>query len=384
MTGTGALSNGVPAFKPPESSNARTTLVSMGVLLGTMFLGLSYLAIQIGVLPADEETVISQIGRTVFGIGPMWWVLQIATALILILAANTSFADFPRLSSILARDRFLPRMFQFRGDRLAVTPGIVALAILSSALLVIFNGSVDQLIPLYAVGVFTSFTLSQAGMVRHWRKLRERGWQRSAVVNGLGAVATGLVTIVIALTKFAEGAWLVILLIPLLIGMFYAIHVHYKRLDGARRAETPLLPEEVVIRAVVPVADLGVPARQALAFARAVARDDEHVVAVHVTDDVASAEQLRRQWEEWEPGVQLILIESPFRSLTGPLLAYLDAVKEQNPRDTLTVILPEYVPSSWWGHLLHNQTALRLKAALLFHPGIVVASVPYHMAVKAK
>jgi amino acid transporter len=379
MTGTEAISNGVPAFKAPESYNARATLVLMGVLLGTMFLGLSFLAVQLSVLPADQETVISQIGRTVFGAGPLWVALQIATALILILAANTSFADFPRLSSILARDRFLPRLFQFRGDRLAFTTGILALAVLSIVLLVVFNGSLDALIPLYAVGVFTSFTLSQAGMVVHWRRLREPGWQRSAVINGLGAVATAIVTVVIAATKFVEGAWLVVLLIPLLIGMFYGIHTHYKRLERARRAETPLLPEEVVVRAIVPVADLGTPARQALAFARAVALD-AHVVAVHVTDDVAAAEQLRRQWEEWEPGVELVLIESPFRSLTGPLLAYIDALKESNPADTITVILPEYVPSSWWEHLLHNQTALRLKAALLFHPGVVVANVPYHMA----
>ncbi len=380
MTGTEAISNGVPAFKPPESFNARATLVWMGVLLGTMFLGLSFLAVQLNVLPADEETVISQIGRTVFGAGPLWVALQIATALILILAANTSFADFPRLSSILARDRFLPRLFQFRGDRLAFTTGILALAVLSIALLLVFNGSLDALIPLYAVGVFTSFTLSQAGMVVHWRRVREPGWERSAVINGLGAVATAIVTVVIAATKFVEGAWLVVLLIPLLIGMFYGIHTHYRRLERARRAETPLLPEEVVIRAIVPVADLGTPARQALAFARAVASDDAHVVAVHVTDDVAEAEQLRRQWEEWEPGVEMVLIESPFRSLTGPLLAYIDALKESNPGDTITVILPEYVPSSWWEHLLHNQTALRLKAALLFHPGVVVANVPYHMA----
>jgi len=380
MTGTEAISNGVPAFKSPESANARTTLVAMGVLLGTMFLGLSYLAIQIGVLPAEQETVISQIGRTVFGIGPVWWLLQIATAVILILAANTSFADFPRLSSILARDRFLPRMFQFRGDRLAFTTGIVTLAILSSGLLVIFNGSVDQLIPLYAVGVFTSFTLSQAGMVRHWRKLRDRGWQRSLMINGLGAVATGIVSVVIAVTKFGDGAWLVVLLIPLLIGMFYAIHKHYNHLDGARRAETPLLPEEVIVRVVVPIAELNVPARQALAYARAVAPDDHHVVAVHITDDMAAADNLRRQWEEWEPGVELIIVESPFRSLTGPLLAYIDALKDSQPRDTITVIIPELVASHWWEALLHNQTALRLKGSLLFHPGIVVTNVPYHVA----
>jgi amino acid transporter len=384
MTGTEAISNGVPAFKPPEWANARTTLVWMGILLASMFMGLSYLAVQLGVLPADEETVISQIGRTVFGGGALWVALQIATALILILAANTSFADFPRLSSILARDRFLPRVFQFRGDRLAFTTGIIALAILSIALLVIFNGSLDALIPLYAVGVFTSFTLSQAGMVVHWRKSREPGWERSAVINGLGAVATGVVTLVIAVTKFAEGAWLVVLLIPLLILGFWGIHRHYQALERARRAETPLLPEEVVVRAVVPVADMGVQARQALAFARAIAPDDEHVVAVHVTDDVANAERLRREWEEWEPGVELILVESPYRSLTGPLLAYIDALKETHPSDTITVVLPEFVPSHWWEHLLHNQTALRLKAALLFHPGLVVTNVPYHMGLTPK
>ena len=380
MTGTEAISNGVPAFKSPESMNARKTLVAMGILLGTMFMGLSYLAVQLQILPSNDETVISQIGRTVFGSGPLWVVLQIATALILILAANTSFSDFPRLSSILARDRFLPRLFQFRGDRLAFTTGIVALSLLSIALLVIFNGSLDALIPLYAVGVFTSFTLSQAGMVIHWRRLREPGWQRSAVINGVGAVATAIVTLVIAITKFAEGAWLVILLIPMLIALFWGIQRHYVVLERARRAETPLLPEEVIVRAVVPIADSGVQARQALAFARAIAPDDQHVVAVHVTDDESSAERLRREWEEWEPGVELIIVESPFRSLAGPLLAYIDALKETHPKDTITVVLPEFVPTHWWEQLLHNQTALRLKAALLFHPGIVVTNVPYHMA----
>ncbi|MBV9356153.1 MAG: APC family permease, partial [Chloroflexi bacterium] len=371
MTGTEAISNGVPAFKAPEAPNARTTLVWMGVLLGTMFYGMNYLAANMGILPASDETVLSQVGRVVFGTGPLYILLQVATALILVLAANTSFADFPRLSSILARDRFLPRMFQFRGDRLAFTTGILALTLLATALLIIFNGSVDQLIPLYAIGVFLSFTLSQSGMVVHWRRLRGEHWRRSAFVNGLGAFATAIVTVVIAVTKFAEGAWLVVLLIPLLIGLFYAIHSHYRQLDGTRRAETPLLPEEVVVRGVVPVAEVNVPARQALAYARAIAPDDAHVVAVHVTDDMPAADNLRRQWEEWEPGVELLIIESPFRSLTGPLLAYIDALKETHPHDTITVIIPELVASHWWEHLLHNHTALRLKANLLFHPGIV-------------
>jgi amino acid transporter len=383
MTGTEAISDGVLAFKPPEATNARKTLLAMGVILGTMFLGMSFLATQIHVLPATEETVLSQLGRTVFGEGLMWVLLQFATALILVLAANTAFADFPRLGFFLARDRFLPRLFKFRGDRLAFTAGIVLLAGLAIMLLIIFHGNLDSLIPLYAVGVFTSFTLSQAGMVAHWRHTREPGWQRSAVLNGIGMVATALVTLVIASTKFVHGAWIVVLLIPLMIGLLYGIHSHYVRLEGARRAETPLLPEDVHVRFVVPIADLGVPARQALAYARALAPDDHHVIAVHVTDDVDEATELQGQWGSWQPGIQLVIIESPYRSLAGPLLAYVDALQETHPKDTVTVVLPEYVPSHWWEHLLHNQTALRLKGALLFHPGVVVTNVPYHVS-KAK
>jgi len=303
MTGTEAISNGVPAFKKPEASNARTTLVAMGVLLGTMFIGLSFLAQHIGVRPADES-VLSQVGRAVFGKGPLWVALQIATALILILAANTAFADFPRLASILAKDRYLPRAFQFRGDRLAFTMGIGALAFLSSLLLVVFNGSLDSLIPLYAVGVFTSFTLSQAGMVVHWRKSQEPGWRKSAIVNGIGMVATGIVTLVIAATKFLHGAWVVVLLIPLFIMMLRAIHKHYVTLEASRQAETPLRPQEIVVRAIVPIADLGVQAKQAVAYAMAVAKDNAHVVAVHVTDDLEAAEAMWRGWGAWAPGAE--------------------------------------------------------------------------------
>ena len=384
LTGTEAISNGVPAFKSPEARNARATLVWMGVLLGTMFLGLSFLAVRIGVRPAGAEaTVLSQIGLAVFGGGPLWVVLQVAAALILVLAANTSFADFPRLASILARDGFLPRMFQFRGDRLAFTAGVLSLALLANLLLVGFDGNLDALVPLYAVGVFASFTLSQAGMVVHWRRVREPGWQRAAALNGLGAVATGLVTGVIAVAKFAEGAWLVVMLIPLLIAVFWGIHQHYRQLARTRRAQRSVVLDRVVVRAAVPIADLGVDARRALAFARAIAPDERHVVAVHVTDDQANAERLRRQWEEWAPGLELVLIESPFRSLTRPLLAYLDALRKIHPADTLTVVLPEFVPAHWWEHLLHNHTALRLKAALLFRPGLVVTSVPCHVALSA-
>jgi amino acid transporter len=379
MTGTEAISNGVPAFKRPESKNARETLVWMGALLGVMFLGLSYLAMKVDAQPA-EESILSQVGRTIFGKGPIWVGLQVATALILVLAANTAFADFPRLASILARDRFLPRGFQHRGDRLAFTVGIANLAGFAIVLLIVFGGSLDHLIPLYAVGVFTSFTLSQAGMVVHWRKLRGPNWQRSAIINGTGAVATGIVTLVIASTKFLHGAWVVLILIPVLIMMMKTINGHYKRLEKYRTAETPLDPGQIAIRAVVPLADLGVEARQAIAFARAMTNDPIRVVAVHITDDMDEADKLRRAWREGNFDAQLEIIESPYRALLPPLIGYVDELKERYPNDTITVVLPEFVPSRWWEHLVHNQTALRIKGALLFHPGIVVVSVPYHLA----
>ena len=387
LTGTEAVSNGVPAFKPPESRNARVVLILMGASFGSIFLGMSFLAGQLGIVPdpTEEQTVISQLTSLLVGAGsPFHYLVQISTALLLVLAANTAFSDFPRLASILARDRFAPRIFQFRGDRLAFTGGITMLAVIAGILIVAFQGSVTNLIPLYTVGVFVAFTLSQSGMVRHHWKLRneEQGWRWRAAINGLGAVTTGIVSIEVAISKFGLGAWMVLVIVPILIGIMWSTRQHYLRLEGARLPETPMLPEQVIVRAVVPVAELGVPALQALAYARAVAPDDGHVVAVHVTDDVVTAGKLRREWQEWEPGVEMVIIESPYRSLAGPLLAYIDALKESNPKDTITVVLPEYVPSRWWEHLLHNQTALRLKAALLFHPGIVVTNVPYHMATR--
>jgi amino acid transporter len=388
LTGTEAVSNGVPAFQPPESRRARTVLIMMGTCFGSIFLGMSFLAGRLGIIPdpTEQETVISQMTRLLVGGGtPYHYLVQISTALLLVLAANTAFADFPRLASILARDRYAPRVFQFRGDRLAFTGGIVLLALIAGLLIVAFAGSVTNLIPLYTVGVFVAFTLSQSGMVRHHWKLRgqEAGWRWRAAINGLGAVTTGIVAVEVAVSKFALGAWMVLVIVPVLITMLWATHQHYQRLARSRRAETPTRSDQIIVRAIVPVAEIGVPARQALAYARAVAPDDAHVVAVHVTDEVANATQLRREWQDWEPGVELVIIESPYRSLGGPLLAYIDALKESHPQDTITVVLPEYVPSYWWEHLLHNQTALRLKAALLFHPGVVVTNVPYHMAAQS-
>ncbi len=388
MTGVEAISNGVPAFKKPEPRNARTTLTWMAVILGTLFIGITVLATSYHVQAnaAGNPTVIAQIALQVFS-GPLYFmfpVFQIATLFILTLAANTSYSDFPRLSSLLARDKFLPSQFAFRGDRLAFSIGIVFLAILAGALLVAFHGDTTSLINLYAVGVFMSFTLSQAGMVRHWWRLRHehKGWQRSMVINGLGAFTTLVVSLVIASTKFLEGAWIVVVLIPLLVLMFLAIHGHYTRVERERITDIPFHPKDIHHRLIVPIAGLDSAAIQSLAYARSISK---HVIAVHVAVDLDDAEKVRERWDRWQKQLSadeethLIIIESPFRSLARPLLAYIDTIHELFPDDTLTVILPEFVVAHWWEHFLHNQTAFRLKAALLFRPGIVVTSVPQHL-----
>ncbi|MCS7001571.1 MAG: APC family permease, partial [Dehalococcoidia bacterium] len=378
MTGVEAVANGVPALKPPESRNARIVLIWMASLLGMMFLGISFLAVQLGVTPdpAEQETVVSQIARLLLGVGPGYFVIQFATAFILVLAANTAFADFPRLASILARDKVLPNQFAFRGDRLAFNVGVIVLTVLASLLVFVFNGSVQALIPLYAVGVFTSFTLSQSGMVAHWFRLKEGNWRLSATINLIGAVTTGVVAVIIGVTKFERGAWLVLVLIPLLVVVFSSIRRHYlmvarelqPRPEGARRPGPA--------RAIVPIAALNYPAQQAIALAQTLAA---HVTAVHVTDNVAAGEQMRASWQRSYPGVPLVIIESPYRQLLAPLLAYIDAVREQHPAETVLVVLPEFVTAHWWENALHNQTALRIRAALQYRPGVVTVSVPYHL-----
>jgi amino acid transporter len=393
MTGVEAISNGVPAFKKPETRNATATLTWMAVILGTLFIGITLLATSYGIEAnaTGNPTVIAQIAKQVFT-GPlsfMYPVFQLATLLILTLAANTSYSDFPRLASLLARDNFLPHQFAFRGDRLAFSIGIIFLAVLASILLVVFKGNTTQLINLYAVGVFMSFTLSQSGMVRHWWRLRreQKGWLRRLVINGLGALTTFVVALVIASTKFLEGAWIVVILIPLLVLMFLSIQRHYDRVEGARTTDIPVHPKDIHHRLIVPIAGLDVVSVQSLAYARSISR---HVTAVHVAIDIGDANKVRAEWSEWQKQLHedeethLIVIESPYRSLNRPLLAYIDTVHELFPDDTVTVILPEFVVTHWWEHLLHNQTALRLKAALLFRPGIVVTNIPQHLPVRPR
>ena len=304
----------------------------------------------------------------------MYYVIQVATAAILILAANTSFSDFPRLSFFLARDGYMPHQYAQRGERLAYSTGIFTLGLLSALLLVVFEGETAALIPLYAVGVFAAFTLSQASMVRRWLKRREPGWRRSWIVNGVGAATTGLVLAVVIVTRFLDGAWIVCVLIPLLILMMLTIHRHYSRVKVEVEGTLPLTPADIRHTIVVPVADLNRVAQQTLAYARSLS---ERVTAVHVAEDEEAAQDFQSKWNAWGGKVPLITIEAPYRSVIGPLLSYIDSI-DRSGHETLTVILPEYVASHWWEHVLHNQTALRLKAALLFRSGVVVTSVPYH------
>lgn len=382
LTGVEAVSNGVPAFKPPESKNARVVLIAMGSLFGAIFLGMSFLAGQLGILPdpSEQETVISQLaGALVGSSSPFHYLVQLSTALILLLAANTAFADFPRLASILAKDRYVPRQFAFRGDRLAFSVGIVVLSIVASVLIIAFQGSVTNLIPLYTVGVFVAFTLSQAGMVRHWWLLRasDPGWRSRAFFNGLGAVATGVVALAVGLAKFALGAWMVLVLIPVLVAVMLGIQRHYRNVEDAltlRSPDTPVPPSKPP-RVIVPVSRLDRAALQALSFARSISPD---VTAVHISEDPKEAEDMKRRWERWGGDADLVIVESPYRALIPPLLAYIDAAEKQDPKRPITVVLSMFVPRHFWEYFLHNQTAFRLKVRLFFRPNTIVVDVPYH------
>ena len=385
LTGTEAVSNGVPAFKRPEAPNARIVIALMGLFFGAIFLGMSFLSSQLGILPdpTEQETVVSQLTRTLVGADtPFHYLVQLSTAVLLVLAANTSFADFPRLSSILARDGFMPRVFQFRGDRLAFNGGIVLLALVAIVLMVAFGGSVTNLIPLYTIGVFIAFTLSQSGMVRHWWRLRanERGWRRRAIVNGVGAVTTGVVAVEVAASKFVLGAWIVILLIPVLIAAMLFVHRQYAstaRQLALRPGARPPGPHRDE-RVVVPVAGLNRAVIQAVNVGRSISND---TLAVLITDDPPAGRKLRREWQQLLPEVPLVVVESPYRALVGPLIAYLDVLDEAWPagreRPITFVVIPEFVARKWWERLLYNQSARRLRRALLGRPGTVVVNVPY-------
>jgi amino acid transporter len=379
LTGVEAVSDGVPAFQPPEWRNARITLLWQVTIFGALFLGISSLASAIHVIPDPHEvqTVLSLLTRHVIGDGWFLILIQAATALILALAANTSFADFPRLSSFLARDGFMPRQFAFRGERLAFTTGIIALSGLAVLLLYVFDASVTALIPLYTLGVFVAFTLSQSGMVVRWWKRREKGWRAGLVINGLGAVTTAVIVVIVASTKFLSGAWLVMVLAPILIVLMLAIRSHYRsmsrQLDDVRVADDDVEPDPIVI---VPLARLDRPARRALAFARTISPD---ATAVHITNDPHTADRLRADWPTLGGRMELVVVESPYRALVGPLLRYMDALQALHPKRPIVVVLADVVPRHWWENLLHNQTSLRLKLRLFGRKNTVVVDVPFHL-----
>ena len=378
LTGVEAIADGVPAFKPPEARNASTTLFWMGGILAVFFVGATFLAVRFGVVPLEHETVISQIGRIAFGgENVMYYLLQIATALVLVLAANTAFNGFPILASILARDGFVPHQFAFRGDRLAFTNGIFVLAGVAGALLVAFNADTHRLIPLYAVGVFISFTLSQSGLVLRWWRMRPPGWRTTALINGTGALATGVVTIIVVGTKFTHGAWVVLILIPFFALILRQIRRHYTSVSqalsldpGQLTTEPLLLPPDRPI--VVPIGGLNRASLRAIAYARGTSTN---VTAVHVvTDEDDDTSELEERWQSLLPDVPLVILESPYRSFQAPFIAYIDAL--DIPRGMpLTVVVAEFAAQHWWQFFLHNQTALRLLATLRTRPNTIVVDV---------
>jgi len=386
LTGIEAIANGVPYFKVPEARNASITLVWMAGILCAFFIGITVLAHQIDVVPSEEKTVVAQVAEAVFGGQNIaFYLVQGATALILVLAANTCFSGLPTAASVMARDKVMPTQFAFRGDRLGFSNGILAVGVLSSLLLVIFQADTHKLIPLYAVGVFTAFTISQAGMVIHWLRERGPGWRGSLLVNGLGAVATGIVAVIVGGTKFLDGAWLSIAFMALLAVLLSRIRAHYADADSqlgrgletgegvaeqfyyasAGRPQTVIVPVETIDRSVL----------RTIAYARTLS---PNAVAIHVTDERERAENLRREWDAHIPDVPLVIVESPYRSLIEPIMVYLEGMDRTQPNHMVTVVLPEYLPKRFWQKALHNQLASRLKKELMVRPNTVVVEVPFH------
>ena len=376
LTGIEAVADGVTAFKPPEVKNARTVLLVLGTIMMTLFLGTTALASLMGVVPREEETVVSQMAWQVFGGGALYYYIQTVSMLILILAANTAFADFPRLAFFMSRDGYLPRQFGTRGDRLVFSNGIVILGVSAAALVALFDGSTHALIPLYAVGVFTSFTLSQASMVRRWIGSRPPGWWWRVGLNGAGAATTGLVLVVVAATKFLEGAWIVVVIIGALIIMLFTIKSHYSDVAHQLSLEGYEGPPPMRHTVLVLAGDLHRGVVEALQYAKTLSPDAK---AVYVELDPERTRRVEEKWQKHGLGVPLVVLTSPYRSLLGPLLDYIDHLQARDGKHVVTIVIPEFLPARWWQHMLHNQTALMIKGALLFRKNVIVTDVPYHL-----
>jgi len=377
VTGMEVISNGVKAFHHPESKNAATTMVWMSVILGSLFIGISLMAYHYNIIPKLDETVVSQLARLTFGTGLVYYTIQVGTMMLLVLAANSAFAGFPYLSSILARDGYMPHQMATFGDRLVFSNGIIILGFFACLLLVIFQGDTHALIPLYAIGVFVSFTLSQAGMVRRWLIKKGLHWQHKLIVNGIGAVTTGIATTIIAVTKFMQGAWIVFLLVAALIVMFRAIRSHYKavaeQVQLSRDARPPRPRRNLVL---IPIGAVNKAVVRAVDYARS--RGGE-VRAVLIDVDKEETALVEIKWAQWGCGVPLIVLPSPYRSILGALLEYVEENLEKDPDCWITVVLPEILPARWWQNILHNQRALLLKGALLFKDRVVLTDVPFHL-----
>ncbi len=379
LTGVEAISNGIPIFQPPTQKNAKTTLVWMSVILGSFFLGITLLAHMYGIMPKEGETAVSLLAHSIFGDSGLYYLIQISTALILVLAANTSYADFPRLASLLAKDRFLPRQLASLGDRLVFSNGILGLSLAAMLLIVLFKGETHHLIPLYAVGVFLSFTLSQWGMVLHHLKEKEKGWVKSLCFNALGAVSTLVVLMVITLTKFKHGAWMIVLLIPLLVLVFKKINTHYLNVGKELTligSEAPPGLELIKHTVIIPISGIHRGVLDALRYGRSISKD---VFGVYVELDAESTERFQKEWKKWGHDLPLVVLKSPYRSVIDPLLTYINDVVGATKDEMITVLIPEFVTAKWWQHFLHNQTALFIRTSLLFKRGVVVTSVRYHL-----
>lgn len=396
LTGVEAISNGIPAFKEPRSKNAGRTLIIMSLILGILMLGISFLAARVQAVPSEAETVISQIARTIFdGRGFLYLATIVGTTVILVMAANTAFADFPRLSALAAQDGLLPRQLAYRGSRLVYSRGIVLLALVAAGLIMVFQASVSRLIPLYAIGVFLSFTLSQGGMAHRWWKIgrlkvgeevKERGsvlrfeksWLIKMLINGFGAVLTGVVVAVFAITKFSEGAWVIVIIIPVMVLILGRIHSHYLALAAELSLDRYGSPPRIVRnRVILPVSGVHRGTLAALRYALSLSDD---ITALHVSIDQEDAERVRRKWEIWGEGVRLVILDSPYRMLMEPLLRYIDDVeKQRHPNQIITIVVPEFIPQHWWSNALHMRTGNTLRWALFFHKNIVITEVPYQV-----
>ncbi|MEI8131821.1 MAG: APC family permease [Leptolinea sp.] len=396
LTGVEAISNGITAFKEPRSKNAGVTLIWMAGILGSFLFGITFLANRIGATPSEEETVISQLARTIFSDrGLPYLAVIVATTIILIMAANTAFADFPRLSALHAGDGFLPRQLTYRGSRLVYSRGIMALAGIASLLIIVFNASVTKLIPLYAIGVFLSFTLSQTGMARRWWKVGhlkegeeivepgstlryESGWQFKMIINGFGAIMTFVVMVVFAITKFTDGAYIVVILTPILVTIFFSIHHHYKNLAKHLSLEHFGSPARIIRhRVIIPLGGVHRGSLAALRYAKTLTED---ITAVHISTDQSESEKIQKKWEIWGDGTRLVILDSPYRLFVEPLLEYIDQIDQnRQPNEMITIVVPEFIPRNWLANALHTQTATVLRWALRFRKNIVITNVPYQV-----